>query len=125
MNYRLEYWDVLFKHLIGHHLANGNNFDDFISYYAGKAYFRLERVDHNSGTVIPFLRYTFVSENGNSVVYQVNAMRCGSGTTTVIGHVSDFNGEIQLLDGPNQWAEEIMRECYLFAVHAMQNHWYV
>ena len=124
MNYRLRYWDELFKGLIDWHLVNGNDFSGFISYYTEKAYFQLERLDRTSESKIPFLLYTFVSEKGLRVVYAVNNKPSGSGITTVLVSVSDANGVVQLLDGHNLLAEEIMRECYLFAVKAMDTHWY-
>lgn len=123
LNFRQQYWDDLFKGLIDIHLVNGNHFDDFIQHSEGQSYLKLERLDYSADSTIPFLRYTFCAIGGETVVYAVNN-KTGGGLEKIIVRVAKANGEVMLLEGPNPEVESIMRECYLFAVKAMDTIWY-
>lgn len=123
MNYKINFWNELFQALIDIHLVNGNDFDGF--YYLGDndAFVQLERLDYSATTPYPFLRYTFKSPEGGDVMFSVNNKE-GGGMETVLDRVRDQSGIVQQLDIPNEQAEQILQQCYLFAVKEMSTIWY-
>lgn len=124
MNYKLRFWDDLFKALIDIHLTNGNKFDGFMHLCENDAFVQLERLDYEAASPWPFLRYTFKSPEGGSVSYSVNNKQGGSGLDICISLVRDTDDYIHLLSEPNPRAEQIMLQCYLFAVKQMATIWY-
>lgn len=123
MNYKINFWNELFQALIDIHLINGNDFDGFY-YIADKdAFIQLERLDYSATTPYPFLRYTFKSPEGGDVMFSVNNKE-GGGMETVLDRVRDQAGVVQQLNIPNELAEQILQECYLFAVKQMATIWY-
>lgn len=124
MNYKLGFYDELFKTLINIHLVNGNDFDGFKYVDIGTgAFIQLERLDYEDSTSSIFLRYTFKSPEGGSVSYCVNNNKSG-GLDICISLVRDTDDYIHLLSEPNPRAEQIMLQCYLFAVKQMATIWY-
>ncbi|ABY62900.1 hypothetical protein ST201phi2-1p067 [Pseudomonas phage 201phi2-1] len=123
MNYKLRFWHELFQNLIGVHLVNGCHFDGFLIKGEGNSFMQLERLDYSATSPEPFLRYTFKSPEGGDIIYSVNNKPDG-GMETVVDRVRDANGVIQLLDGPNLIAEEVMQDVYLHAVKLMATIWY-
>lgn len=123
MNYKINFWNELFQALIDIHLVNGNDFDGFYYLGANDSFIQLERLDYSATSPYPFLRYTFKSPEGGDVMLSVNNKE-GGGMETILDRVRDSNGVIQQLDKPNELAEKILHQCYLFAVGEMSTIWY-
>lgn len=123
MNYKINFWNELFQALIDIHLINGNDFDGFYHLGANDSFVQLERLDYSATTPYPFLRYTFKSPEGGDVMFSVNNKE-GGGMETVLDRVRDKSGYVQQLNIPNEQAEEILQQCYLFAVKEMSTIWY-
>lgn len=123
MNYKINFWNELFQALIDIHLINGNDFDGFYHLGTNDSFVQLERLDYSATTPYPFLRYTFKSPEGGDVMFSVNNKE-GGGMETVLDRVRDKSGYVQQLNIPNEQAEEILQQCYLFAVKEMSTIWY-
>lgn len=123
MNYKINFWNELFQALIDIHLVNGNDFDGFYYLGANDSFIQLERPDYSATTPYPFLRYTFKSPEGGDVMLSVNNKE-GGGMVTILDRVRDQSGVVQQLYKPNEQAEQILQQCYLFAVKEMSTIWY-
>lgn len=123
MNYKFRYWDELFKRMIQIHLDNGNDWDGFHYKYEKHAYIEMARLDFESTFRYPYLKYTFSTPDGNAVIYTVNNKSTG-GLETEIRGVHSVGGTVYDLTEPSEDAEEILKECYLFAVKQMSTIWY-
>lgn len=120
MNYKLRFWDGLFRELINIHMVNGNSFDWRVIGSRGSEVI-VERLDYNRTNKTDFLRYIFKIAHDREVVYAVDNSPTGDVIRLVRVSIHD---EALLLDGSNPLAEDVMREGYLTGVESISSFWY-